>query len=141
MTSLTIVRRIKATPQKVFDAFIDPQKIALWWGPDAGPVLTAEVDPRVGGRFLVRFRMQDGTVHGSHGIFEAFDPPRHLAMSWQWENEPDAPSRIEVTLREVPDGTEMTFTHALLKDAATRDSHEKGWSGAFDKLAAKADAL
>jgi hypothetical protein len=35
--------------------------IACWWGPDDGPVLLAETDVRVGGRFRVRFRMLDGS--------------------------------------------------------------------------------
>lgn len=39
MTSLTLVRRIKARPSIVFDALTTPDGIASWWGPDAGPVL------------------------------------------------------------------------------------------------------
>ena len=36
MTSLTLVRRIKARPQVVFDAVTTAEGIARWWGPDAG---------------------------------------------------------------------------------------------------------
>ena len=61
MTSLTLVRRIAARPSIVFDALTTPDGIACWWGPDDGPVLLAETDIRVGGRFRVRFRMLDGT--------------------------------------------------------------------------------
>jgi len=133
-TSLTIVRRIKAPPQAVFDAFVLPDKIALWWGPDQGPVLSATVDPQVGGRFHVRFRMEDGSEHGSGGLFETFDPPHRLAMSWKWDNDGDPVSLVEVTLRAIEGGTELTFTHSRLPDAASRDSHEAGWNGALDKL-------
>jgi uncharacterized protein YndB with AHSA1/START domain len=42
MTSLTLVRRIKARPSVVFDAVTTAAGIAQWWGPDAGPVLIAE---------------------------------------------------------------------------------------------------
>lgn len=141
MTSLTIIRRIKAPPQAVFDAFVTPEKIALWWGPDSGPVLLAEVDARVGGSFHVRFRMEDGSEHASRGTFEVYDPPGRLAMSWQWEDEPDDVSHVDVRFREVAEGTEMTFTHARLRSEASRDGHESGWNGAFDKLEAKAGAL
>ena len=48
MTSLTLVRRIKAQPSIVFDALTTPEGIARWWGPDGGPVLVAETDPQVG---------------------------------------------------------------------------------------------
>ena len=61
MTSLTLVRRIAARPSIVFDALTTPDGIACWWGPDAGPVLLAETDVRVGGRFRVRFRTLDGS--------------------------------------------------------------------------------
>jgi uncharacterized protein YndB with AHSA1/START domain len=35
MTSLTLVRRIKARPQVIFDAVTTAKGIAHWWGPDA----------------------------------------------------------------------------------------------------------
>jgi uncharacterized protein YndB with AHSA1/START domain len=46
MTSLTIVRRIRARPSIVFDALTTQEGIAGWWGPDAGPVLLVETDAR-----------------------------------------------------------------------------------------------
>ena len=45
MTSLTLVRRIKARPSIVFDALTTAEGIACWWGPDGGPVFVAETDP------------------------------------------------------------------------------------------------
>jgi uncharacterized protein YndB with AHSA1/START domain len=47
-TTLTLVRRMAASPDTVFDALTRPEQIALWWGPDAGPVLVTETDVRVG---------------------------------------------------------------------------------------------
>jgi hypothetical protein len=47
---------------------------------------------------------------------------------------PDHESLITVDLRLIPEGTEMTFTHARLLDQPTCDSHRHGWNGAFDKL-------
>jgi Activator of Hsp90 ATPase homolog 1-like protein len=43
-------------------------------------------------------------------------------------------SRLEIALRPVPEGTEITITHSLLCDEETRLSHKDGWSGALDKL-------
>ena len=57
MTGLTLVRRIAARPSIVFDALTTPGGIACWWGPDDGPVLLAETDIRVGGRFRVRLAL------------------------------------------------------------------------------------
>lgn len=136
MTSLTLVRRIAARPAIVFAALITPEGIAQWWGPDAGPVLLAETDPRVGGRFRVRFRKLDGSEHESFGEYLEVDPPRRLAMTWRWLGSEDPGlSRVEIDLRPVALGTELTFTHARLADEASRQSHEEGWAGALDKLA------
>ncbi len=139
MTSLTLVRRIKARPSIVFDAVTTAEGIAQWWGPDAGPVLIAEADARKGGRYRVRFRMLDGTEHESSGEFLEVVPPERVVMSWRWEGGQEDPneSRVEILLRPIPEGTELTFTHSLLRDEESRRSHEGGWTGALDKLEAR----
>jgi len=136
VTSLTLVRRIKARPSIVFDALTTPEGIALWWGPDDGPVLEAETDPRVGGRFRVRFRMLDGSEHESSGEYLEVARPERLRMSWRWRGGAEDPgeSRIEIRLRAVAEGTELTLTHSRLHDEETRRSHERGWTGALAKL-------
>lgn len=141
MTSVTLVRTIEAPPDAVFAAFVVPDKIALWWGPDEGPVLSADVDARAGGRFHIRFRVaEDGSEHGSRGVFEVFEPPTRLVMSWAWDDETGPPSRLEVTFRAVASGTEVTLVHARLDEQKAPD-HETGWSGALDKLQARAPEL
>jgi uncharacterized protein YndB with AHSA1/START domain len=135
MTSLTLVRRIRARRSIVFDALTTPEGIACWWGPDEGPVLLAETDLRVGGRFRVRFRMLDGSEHESSGEYIEVVRPERLAMSWRWAGGEDpGESLVEIYLRPIAEGTELTFTHSRLHDEASRRSHEQGWSGALDKL-------
>jgi uncharacterized protein YndB with AHSA1/START domain len=136
MTSLTLVRRIAARPSIVFEALATPEGIAGWWGPDDGPVLIAEAEVRVGGRFKVRFRMLDDTEHESSGEYLEVAPPRRLAMSWRWQGGEEDPgeSRLEFDLKPIPEGTELTLTHSRLHDETTRQSHEEGWSGSLDKL-------
>ena len=135
MTSLTLVRRIAARPSIVFDALTTPEGIACWWGPDGGPVLLAETELRVGGRFRVRFRMLDGSEHESSGEYIEVVRPERLAMSWRWVGGEDpGESRVEIDLRAIAEGTELTFTHSRLRDEETRRSHEEGWNGALDKL-------
>jgi uncharacterized protein YndB with AHSA1/START domain len=139
MTSLTLVRRIRARPSIVFAALTTPDGITQWWGPDAGPVLLAETDVRIGGRFRVRFRKLDGSEHESTGEYLELVESKRLVMSWQWISggEPDEDgevSRIEIDLKPIADGTEITFTHARLRTEESRASHEWGWSGGLDKL-------
>jgi uncharacterized protein YndB with AHSA1/START domain len=138
MTRLTLVRRIKARPQIVFDAVTTAEGIANWWGPDAGPVLVSESDPRVGGRYRLRFRMLDRTEHETSGEFLEIVRPERVVFSWRWKGGVEDPgeSRVEITLRAVAGGTELTFTHSLLHDEETRGGHEGGWTGSLDKLEA-----
>ena len=137
MTSLTLVRRIAARPSIVFEMLATPEGIAEWWGPDDGPVLIAETQARVGGRFRVRFRMLDGTEHESTGEYLEVAAPTRLAMTWRWTGgmEDGGQSRLEFDLAPMADGTELTLTHSHLQDEASRESHEQGWSGSLDKLA------
>ena len=139
MTSLTLVRRIAARPSIVFEALTTPDGIARWWGPDDGPVLLAEADVRVGGRFRVRFRMLDGSEHESSGQYTEVVKPTRLAMTWRWAHggdpaEAGEESCVEIDLRAIDTGTELTFTHSRLQTEASRDSHKMGWNGALDKL-------
>ena len=136
MTSLSLVRRIKARPSIVFDALATPEGIARWWGPDGGRVLVAETDSQVGGRVRVRFRMLDGSEHESSGEYLEVVKPERLSMSWRWTGGAEDPgeSLIEIRLRAVAEDTELSFTHSRLRDEESRRSHEEGWTGALDKL-------
>jgi uncharacterized protein YndB with AHSA1/START domain len=114
-----------------------PAGIACWWGPDGGPVLIAETDPRAGGRFRVRFRTLEGSEHETQGEYLEVHKPTRLVMSWRWRGGDVDPgeSRVVIDLRAIPGGTEITVTHTGLFSDETAASHERGWGGALDKLA------
>jgi len=131
--SLTVIRRIKAPPQTVFAAFVEPAHI-LKWGPDAAPTLLAEMDVRVGGRFRVVFETLDGERHENRGEYLEIDPPTRLVMAWWWASTPERRSRVTVSIRPVNSGSELTVRHEMFFDEASRDSHLRGWNGALDKL-------
>lgn len=139
MTSVTLVRRIGARPDIVFAALSTPEGVAHWWGPDEGPVLSADIDARVGGRFRVRFRLVDGTEHEASGECLEVVKSKRLAMTWQWTfgGEPDERghvSRVVIDLRPIDTGTELTFTHERLQTETSCNNHKWGWSGSLDKL-------
>jgi uncharacterized protein YndB with AHSA1/START domain len=136
MTSVTLVRRIKARPSIVFEALTTPEGIPIWWGPDRGPVLLAECDARPGGLFRVRFQMMNGVECESHGAFLDVTPPLFFRMTWQWaEGMQDfGVSMIEARLQDIDEGTELTFTHSQLPNAESAASHEAGWTGSLQKL-------
>jgi uncharacterized protein YndB with AHSA1/START domain len=137
--SLRYVRRIRAAPEKVFEAFVDPREIVHWWGPDEGPTLSAETDVRVGGRFRVVFRTMDGVRHESLGEYLEIDAPRRLVMAWWWSTTPDLRSRVTVSIDPIDGGAQVTVLHEGFADTESRDSHEAGWAGALGKLAKRVE--
>jgi uncharacterized protein YndB with AHSA1/START domain len=79
--------------------------------------------------------MLDGSEHESSGEYLEVVRPQRLAMSWRWLGSEDpGESRVEIDLRAIAEGTELTLTHSRLRDEETRRGHEAGWTGALDKL-------
>jgi len=139
MTSLTLVRRIAARPSIVFEALTTADGVAAWWGPHDLPVISAQMDARVGGAYRIRFRTLGGQEHEVYGEFLELIPSRRVVMSWRYAfgGEPEElgrASRVEFELTPIAGGVELTFTHADLKNEASRISHQHGWTGSLAKL-------
>jgi uncharacterized protein YndB with AHSA1/START domain len=140
MSGFTLTRRIAARPSIVFEALTTADGVAAWFGPDALPVVSAEVDARVGGAFRVRFRTLDGLEHEACGEYLTLEPPHRVVMSWRFtaggqpEEAGGRVSRVEIDVAPIAGGAELTFTHTDLKNEASALGHRGGWSGALDKL-------
>ena len=132
--SLTLKRRLKAPPAKVFAAWIDPEKVKGWIGPGEGKALHAECDARTRGRY--RWVMQDaaGNVHDVGGVYREVVPNEKLVFTWAWKSTPERESLVTVLLKPDGDGTLLTVTHEQFFDEAARDRHQQGWVGALDKM-------
>lgn len=137
--SLTIKRRIKASPQALFAAWTEPEKIVQWWGRDRMPGTFAEVDPRQGGRFRFVMEMADGSINDAGGIYKEFVPNEKLVMSWAWVSTPDRVSQLTLTFKPDGDATILTLLHEQFFDEAARDNHIGGWTHMLDQLKALYD--
>ncbi len=134
LPSVTIVRRIKAPPAKVWAAITQPKLMIQWWSPDAGPTLSAEADVRPGGRFSVVFRLLNGDEHNPTGIYQEVVPGQKLVFTWDLPGTPEPESLVTFRLEPFDGGTVLTLTHEHLPDEEARKSHEDGWNGLLDKL-------
>lgn len=134
LPSLTLVRRIKAPPARVWAAITQPDPILQWWGPDAGPTLSVVADVRPGGRFSVVFRLLNGDEHNPTGIYREVVPEKKLVFTWDLPGALEPESLVTFRIEPVEGGTELTLTHERLPDQEARTSHEHGWSGLLDKL-------
>ena len=134
--SLVLKRRLKAAPEKVYQAWTKPEQMTQWWGaPDTTKPAVAETALRVGGRFRVSFwgNNQQNTVSG---VYREVVPNRKLCFSWAWQSTPERESLVTIELSPVTEGTMLTLTHEQFYDEVARDNHSRGWNASLDRLEA-----
>lgn len=132
---LDIERRYDAPPERVWQAWTDPQALSRWFGPgDEGSVTQAHLDLRPGGGYTIAFHTPDGEEHRVSGVYEEVVPPRKLSFSWAWQSTPDRVSFVTVLLEADGGGTRMSFRHERFFDQAARDNHQRGWTATLAKL-------
>ncbi len=95
----------------------------------------AEVDLRVGGRYRIVNALPDGGQVTIQGEFRVIEAPRKLVYTWTIDDGAPSTSLVTVKFEALGDETEVIVIHENIADEATRDSHEKGWSGCLDGLA------
>ena len=135
--SLSIVKRIRAAPEKVFAYWTDPVLMARWFCPGDIVLRSVETEARPGGRFRIVMQEKDeGEVHDVSGTYRVFEPPLRLVFTWAWITLPERESLVALDFRPVDEGTELILTHGQFADEAARDSHREGWSQLLDKLLA-----
>ncbi len=132
--SLTLKRRLKAPPAKVFAAWTDPEKVKRWMGPGEVKAISAECDARVGGRYRWVMRSPTGEIHDVSGELREFVPNEKLVFTWAWKSTPERQSLVTVLIKPDGDGSLLTLTHEQFFDEDARDRHQHGWNGALDKM-------
>lgn len=132
--SLTCRRVIKASPEQVYSAWLDPAMMTRFMSPRPDMhVREARSDARVGGRFYV---MMVGDKDFPHeGTYKALEPHSRIVFTWEapW-SAPD--TQVELRLTSVAEGTEVVLTQVKFLSEESRDNHEQGWTGILGKLAA-----
>jgi uncharacterized protein YndB with AHSA1/START domain len=78
---LTLTRVIDATPELVFQAWTDPQRMAQWWGPSGFTNPVCEMDVRPGGALRIVMRAPDGVDYPMSGVFREVSEPDRLVFT------------------------------------------------------------
>jgi uncharacterized protein YndB with AHSA1/START domain len=131
--SVTVERRIAAPPEKLFDAWLDPGGLGCWlFATPDGVMEKVEVDPRVGGRFLiVERRGADLAEH--HGEYLEIDRPRLLVFDF-WTGFSAERTRVSVEIAPDGDGALLTLRHDGVR-ADYEDRTRHGWTMVVANLA------
>jgi uncharacterized protein YndB with AHSA1/START domain len=134
--SLTLTRRLRARPEKVFAAWADPLNLVQWFAQaQARPgSLRAELDVRVGGRYRISWSDEKGEYFEVGGLYREVVPNERLKFTWAWHSTPERESVVTVQLKPDAAGTLLIFDHELFTDETARDNHKRGWSTFFDVL-------
>jgi activator of HSP90 ATPase len=115
----TITQKViipKVSPKQVYEAYVDPKKHSEFTGSEA----TGK--PVVGGKFTA----WDGYISGK---FLELEEGKRLVQEWTSTDFPEdaLPSKLELTFREVPKGTEIVMVHSNVpKDQ--EDETAEGWT-------------
>lgn len=134
--SLTIKRRLNATPAEVFEAWTDPTLLMQWFGPENVVTQQVSVDARVGGGFRVVMLENTGERHEVSGTYYEVVANERLVFSWSWIKTPERASRVIVTFKPDGAGTILTLLHEQLFDEQAVKGHTHGWTGSLAKLEA-----
>jgi uncharacterized protein YndB with AHSA1/START domain len=133
--SLTIRRRFRAAPARVYAAWTEPAQIARWFGPGKIEILEVVFETRPGGRFMVHARSPDtGEDHRVLGVVQEAVPNEKIVYTWAWQSTPERQSLVTVEFRPDGGGTLLQLTHEQFFDEPARDRHNMGWTSALDKL-------
>jgi uncharacterized protein YndB with AHSA1/START domain len=130
-------RRIAASPERVFDAFISPAGQREFYGTDApGWVVESRCDARVGGVWSVSFGPSRDELYRHHHVFEAIERPRRILLTTT-ETRLDGSSfdtSLEFTFEPREGGTLMRVVQAGFPTEELRDEHTRGVPNAFDRF-------
>lgn len=136
--AFTLSRVLQAPRALVFRAFVEPERMKLWWAPRGFSVLSCVLDPREGGGWRMRIRSDEtGTVQTEVGTYREILAPERLVFTHSWvrANGTLTPTTIVTVAFTEQDGrTEVRFTQADFHSDEFCRSHEEGWASSFSRL-------
>ncbi len=139
MITARVGRRMNASAERVFDAWLDPERIGGWmFGPNVRDetVVRIEVDPRVGGRFSFVV-LRNGAEIDHIGEYLAIERPHLLVFTWGIAPDPAEGSRVIVAIIPAGDECDVTVSHEIPGDWADYlDRTRQGWETMLEALAA-----
>jgi uncharacterized protein YndB with AHSA1/START domain len=130
-----VTRRYAASPERVFDAFLDPAKAGRFmFATPTGEMVRVEIDARVGGRYAFVDR-RDGDDVAHTGEYLEIDRPRRLVFTFSADG--SEADRVSIDIAPLESGgCEVTLAHEMNpKWAEYADRSAQGWSGILDGLA------
>jgi uncharacterized protein YndB with AHSA1/START domain len=136
--ALELVRDLKASRERVFAAWIDPDQASRWWVPQSCTLVSCKMDVRPGGGWHRRMRVPNGGVIAKWGEYREVDSPERLVFTYNTEyadGTTDPETLVTVTLEDLgANRTRLTLRHDRFRSEPARIDHTGGWTGALNRL-------
>lgn len=132
---IVVTRFLDASPERVFDAWLDQEHVGNWlFATSDGQMQRVEVDPQVGGEFVIA--EQRGDVLAEHfGRYVEIDRSRRLAFTFSAEPSDENASLVTVEITPRGKGSDLRITHIMRAEWADyADRTRSGWNMVLEGL-------
>jgi uncharacterized protein YndB with AHSA1/START domain len=135
-------RVLRAAPERVYRAFLDPDAMVKWLPPNGFTGKVHHMDARVGETYRMSFtNFTTGKSHTFGGKFLELVPNERLRYTDAFED-PNLPGEMQttVTLTAVSCGTELNVVQEDLPDVIPLEACYLGWQESLTLLAKLVEA-
>ena len=135
--TVTLHRVLRADPQRVYRAFLDPDALAKWLPPYGFTCTVQHLDARVGGTYGMSFtNFGSGASHSFGGEYLELVPGELIRYTDKFDD-PNMPGamRTTVSLRQVMCGTDLTVVQEGLPEMIPVEMCYLGWQESLMQLA------
>ena len=135
-------RVLRATPQRIYRAFLDPDAFAKWLPPNGFTGKVSQLDATVGGSYKMAFtNFSTGHAHSFGGKYLELVPHQRLRYSAIFDD-PNLPGEMTTTvsLESVSVGTEVHIVQEGIPGVIPREGCYLGWQESLALLAKLVEA-
>jgi uncharacterized protein YndB with AHSA1/START domain len=135
-------RVLRATPEKVYRAFLDPDAKVKWLPPNGFTGKVHHIEPTVGGTYKMSFtNFTTGRSHSFGGKYLELVPNERIRYTDKFDG-PNLPGDMQVTiaLKKVSVGTELNIVQEGIPDAIPPEACYLGWQESLTLLAKLVEA-
>jgi uncharacterized protein YndB with AHSA1/START domain len=135
-------RVLRAAPDKVYRAFLDPEAMVKWLPPNGFTGKVHHADHRVGGTYKMSFtNFTSGSSHSFGGEYLELIPGERLRWTDRFDD-PNLPGVMTVTvsLKKVSVGTDVRIVQEGLPDVIPPEACVLGWQESLALLASLVEA-
>src|SRR5262249_35228945 len=135
--TIKLHRVLRATPEKVYRAFLDGDAMAKWLPPNGFTCKVHELDAKVGGTYKMSFtNFSTGKSHSFGGTFLELTPHTLLRYTDKFDD-PNMPGEIQttITLKQVSVGTELNVVQEGVPGVIPAEACYLGWQESLVLLA------